>query len=228
MKVVILAGGFGTRLSEYTKVLPKPMVTINGKPILLHIMKQYAKYGYKDFYIALGYKGEIIKKYFENKKISNWKINLIDTGLKTMTGGRLKRLKKYLKGQTFLLTYGDGVSNVNIKKLVKFHKKNKKTVTLTAVRPPARFGAIKLQGNKVSYFKEKSKMDEGWINGGYFVMEPKIFDYLKNDKTFLEREPMEKVSKKKQLVAFRHYSFWQCVDTIRDKEILEKLLKKSK
>lgn len=189
-------------------------------------MQHYAKYGYKDFYIALGYKGKIIKKYFENKKISNWNINLIDTGLKTMTGGRLKRLEKHLKDQTFLLTYGDGVSNVNIKKLVKFHKKNKKTVTLTAVRPPARFGAIKLKGNKVSYFKEKSKMDEGWINGGYFVMEPKIFDYLKNDKTFLEREPMEKVSKKKQLVAFKHYSFWQCVDTIRDKEILEKLLKK--
>ena len=228
MKIVILAGGFGTRISEYTKTIPKPMIKINNKPLILLIMQQYAKYGYKDFYIALGYKGEIIKKYFENKKISNWKINLIDTGLKTMTGGRLKRLKKYLKGQTFLLTYGDGVSNVNIKKFLKFHKKNKKTVTLTAVRPPARFGAIKLKGNKVSYFKEKSKMDEGWINGGYFVMEPKIFDYLKNDKTFREREPMEKVSKKKQLVAFKHYSFWQCVDTIRDKEILEKLLKKSK
>ena len=228
MKIVILAGGLGTRISEYTKTIPKPMIKINNKPLILLIMQHYAKYGYKDFYIALGYKGKIIKKYFENKKISNWNINLIDTGLKTMTGGRLKRLEKHLKDQTFLLTYGDGVSNVNIKKLVKFHKKNKKTVTLTAVRPPARFGAIKLKGNKVSYFKEKSKMDEGWINGGYFVMEPKIFDYLKNDKTFLEREPMEKVSKKKQLVAFRHYSFWQCVDTIRDKEILEKLLKKSK
>ena len=228
MKIVILAGGLGTRISEYTKTIPKPMIKINNKPLILLIMQHYAKYGYKDFYIALGYKGKIIKKYFENKKISNWNINLIDTGLKTMTGGRLKRLEKHLKDQTFLLTYGDGVSNVNIKKLVKFHKKNKKTVTLTAVRPPARFGAIKLKGNKVSYFKEKSKMDEGWINGGYFVMEPKIFDYLKNDKTFLEREPMEKVSKKKQLVAFKHYSFWQCVDTIRDKEILEKLLKKSK
>ena len=226
MKIVILAGGLGTRISEYTKTIPKPMIKINNKPLILLIMQHYAKYGYKDFYIALGYKGKIIKKYFENKKISNWNINLIDTGLKTMTGGRLKRLEKHLKDQTFLLTYGDGVSNVNIKKLVKFHKKNKKTVTLTAVRPPARFGAIKLKGNKVSYFKEKSKMDEGWINGGYFVMEPKIFDYLKNDKTFLEREPMEKVSKKKQLVAFKHYSFWQCVDTIRDKEILEKLLKK--
>ena len=227
MKIVILAGGLGTRISEYTKTIPKPMIKINNKPLILLIMQHYAKYGYKDFYIALGYKGKIIKKYFENKKISNWNINLIDTGLKTMTGGRLKRLEKHLKDQTFLLTYGDGVSNVNIKKLVKFHKKNKKTVTLTAVRPPARFGAIKLKGNKVSYFKEKSKMDEGWINGGYFVMEPKIFDYLKNDKTFLEREPMEKVSKKKQLVAFKHYSFWQCVDTIRDKEILEKLLKKN-
>ncbi len=226
MKVVILAGGLGTRISEYTKTIPKPMININKRPLILLIMKHFAKYGFKDFYIALGHKGEIIKKYFKTKRFKDWKVNLIETGQKTMTGGRLKRLKKYLDKETFLLTYGDGVSNVNLKKLVKFHKKNKKILTLTAVRPPARFGAIKLKGNKVTYFKEKSKIDEGWINGGFFVMEPKIFKFLKNDKTFLEREPMEEISKKNELVAFKHINFWQCVDTIRDKEILEKILKK--
>ena len=226
MKVVILAGGLGTRISEYTKTIPKPMININKKPLILLIMKHFAKYGFKNFYIALGYKGEIIKKYFKTKKFKDWKVNLIETGQKTMTGGRLKRLKKYLGKETFLLTYGDGVSNVNLKQLVKFHKKNKKILTLTAVRPPARFGAIKIKGNKVTYFKEKSKIDEGWINGGFFVMEPKIFKCLKNDKTFLEREPLEKISKKNELVAFKHYKFWQCVDTKRDKEILEKILKK--
>ena len=171
MKVVILAGGFGTRLSEYTNVIPKPMIKINGKPLIYYIMKIYAKHGFKDFYIALGYKGKIIKKFFKNNKF-NWKINLIETGLKTMTGGRLKRLSKYLKDETFLMTYGDGVSDINIKKLIKFHKKNKKEVTMTAVRPPARFGAIKIKKNFVTYFKEKSKLDESWINGGFFVMEP--------------------------------------------------------
>ena len=226
MKVVILAGGLGTRISEYTKTIPKPMININNKPLILLIMKHFAKYGFKDFYIALGYKGNVIKKYFQKKKFPDWKINLIDTGEKTMTGGRLKRLKKYLIKETFLLTYGDGVSNVNLKKLISFHKRNKKTITLTAVRPPARFGAIKLKGNKVTYFKEKSKMDEGWINGGFFVMEPKIFKFLKNDKTFLEREPMENLSKRNELMAFKHYKFWQCVDTKRDKEILEKILKR--
>ncbi len=226
MKVVILAGGLGTRISEYTKTIPKPMININKKPLILHIMKHFAKYGFNNFYIALGYKGEIIKKFFKTKKFKDWKINLIETGQKTMTGGRLKRLKKHLDKETFLLTYGDGVSNVNLKKLVKFHKKNKKILTLTAVRPPARFGAIKLKGNKVTYFKEKSKIDEGWINGGFFVMEPKIFKFLKNDKTFLEREPMENLSKRNELMAFKHYKFWQCVDTKRDKEILEKILKR--
>tara|TARA_B100001057_G_scaffold55520_1_gene49347 strand:- start:955 stop:1635 length:681 start_codon:yes stop_codon:yes gene_type:complete len=226
MKVVILAGGLGTRISEYTKTIPKPMININKKPLILLIMKHFAKYGFKNFYIALGYKGEIIKRYFKTKKFKDWKINLIETGQKTMTGGRLKRLKKHLDKETFLLTYGDGVSNVDLKKLVKFHKKNKKILTLTAVRPPARFGAIKLKGNKVTYFKEKSKVDEGWINGGFFVMEPKIFKFLKNDKTFLEREPMENLSKRNELMAFKHYKFWQCVDTKRDKEILEKILKR--
>ena len=228
MKVVILAGGFGTRISEYTKTIPKPMIKINNKPLILLIMQQYAKYGFKDFYIALGYKGQIIKNFFKKKIFKDWNINLIDTGQNTMTGGRLARLKKYLGQKTFLLTYGDGVSNVNIKKLVNFHKKKKKILTLTAVRPPARFGAIKLKGNFVTYFKEKSKTDAGWINGGYFVVEPKIFKYLKGDKTFLEREPLEKISKEKQLVAFKHNDFWQCVDTVRDKEILEKILKTKK
>ena len=195
MKVVILAGGFGTRLSEYTKTIPKPMVKVKGKPLLFHIMSQYAKYGFKDFYIALGYKGNVIKNYFKDNSFK-WNIKLIDTGLHTMTGGRLKRLTKYLKDESFLMTYGDGVSNINIKKLVNFHKKNKKKVTLTAVRPPARFGAIKITKNNVTYFKEKSKLDEGWINGGYFVIHPSFLKYIKSDKTFLEKEPLEIICKK--------------------------------
>ena len=227
MKVVLLAGGFGTRLSEYTKTIPKPMIDIGGKPMLLHIMKLYAKYGFKDFYIALGYKGEMIKKFF-NKKFFDWNINLIETGKNTMTGGRLKRLKKYIGKETFMMTYGDGLSNVNLKKLLKFHKKNKKLVTLTAVRPPARFGAIKLKGQRVSYFKEKSRLDEGWINGGFFVMEPEFLKYIKNNNTYLEREPLEIVTKKKQLAAFRYKGFWQCMDTKRDKDKLNKIFSQKK
>ena len=225
MKIVILAGGLGTRISEYTKIIPKPMIRINKKPIIYYIMKHYSNYGFKDFYIALGYKGHIIKKYFKKNNFG-WNINLIDTGQKTMTGGRLKRLKKHLGNEPFMLTYGDGLSNVNIKKLLTFHKKNKKLVTLTAARPPARFGAIKILGNKVKYFKEKSKLDEGWINGGFFVFEPEIFKYLKNDSTFLEREPLSKLGKQKKLNAYRHNGFWQCMDTLRDKEIIEKLIHK--
>ena len=227
MKVVLLAGGFGTRLSEYTKTIPKPMVDVAGKPMLIHIMRLYAKHGFKNFYIALGYKGEMIKKYF-NKNFFDWNINLIETGKNTMTGGRLKRLEKHLGNGTFMLTYGDGISNLNLKKLLKFHRKNKKLVTLTAVRPPARFGAIKLKGNNVSYFKEKSKLDEGWINGGFFVMEPKFLNYIKSDSTYLEREPLEKISKIKQLTAFKHEGFWQCMDTKRDKENLNKIFKNKK
>ena len=227
MKVILLAGGFGTRLSEYTKTIPKPMISIGGKPILLRIMKLYAKYGFKDFYIALGYRGAVIKKFF-NKKFFDWNINLIETGKNTMTGGRLKRLKKYIGKETFMMTYGDGLSNVNLKKLFKFHKKNKKLVTLTAVRPTARFGALKLKGQYVSYFKEKSKLDEGWINGGFFVMEPEFFKFIKNDNTYLEREPLEKVTKKRQLAAFKHEGFWQCLDTKRDKDKLNKIIKKKK
>jgi len=225
MKVIILAGGFGSRISEYTKTIPKPMIKIKNKPILHHIMDHYSKFGHKEFYIALGYKGEVIKKYFKNKKIPNWKINLIETGKNTMTGGRLKKFEKIINNETFMITYGDGLSDVNINKLVKFHKKNKKIATLTAVRPPARFGAVKLNGNKVSYFKEKSKLDEGWINGGFFVMEPTIFKYISGNKTFLEKEPLVNISKKKELVAFRHEGFWQCMDTKRDKELLEKNFK---
>tara|TARA_B100000795_G_C22804467_1_gene443946 strand:- start:1057 stop:1737 length:681 start_codon:yes stop_codon:yes gene_type:complete len=224
MKVVILAGGFGTRISEYTKTIPKPMIVINKKPIIIHIMEHYAKHGFTDFYIALGYKGSVIKEYFKNKKFE-WNINLINTGLKTMTGGRLKRLKKLLGKETFLMTYGDGLSDVNLTELLKFHKRNKKLVTLTAVRPPARFGAIKFKGNKVKTFKEKDKMDEGWINGGFFVMEPDFLNLIKNDKTFLEKEPLEKVSSQGQLIAFKHKGFWQCMDSKRDKDKLEQILK---
>jgi glucose-1-phosphate cytidylyltransferase len=225
MKVVILAGGFGTRISEYSKTIPKPMIEVKKKPILVRIMEHYSKFGFNDFYIALGYKGNVIKQYFKRKKF-NWKINLIDTGLNTMTGGRLKRLKKYIKNDRFFLTYGDGLSNVDIKKLLKFHKKNKNLITLTAVRPPARFGAIKLSGNKVKVFKEKDIMDEGWINGGFFVIEPKFLDYIKGNNTFLEKEPLEKASKQGELFAFKHNGFWQCMDTKRDKDKLEKILKK--
>jgi len=228
MKVVILAGGFGTRLSEYTGTIPKPMVPVGGRPILEHIIKIYSKYGHKDFYIALGYKGNIIKKYFKKKKFKNIKINLIETGINTYTGGRVLRLKKYLKNETFLLTYGDGVSDININKLIKFHKKNKKMVTVTAVRPPARFGALEIRGNKVTKFKEKNIVGESWINGGFFVVNPEFFKFLKNDSTILERLPLEKVTKIKQLSAFKHPGFWQCMDHKSDKDILDKMIKQKK
>jgi|TARA_B100000902_G_scaffold183990_1_gene176581 glucose-1-phosphate cytidylyltransferase len=228
VKVVILAGGMGTRISEYTKSLPKPMIKISGIPIIHRIIKHYINYGHKEFIIAIGYKGQIIKKYFKKNKFGeNIKINVVNTGLKTMTGGRLKRLKKYLN-ETFMLTYGDGLSNINLSKLIKFHKKKKKLVTITAVRPPARFGALKITGDKVKYFREKNSLDEGWINGGFFVIEPSFLKFIKNDETFLEKEPFLKLTKKKQLMAFKHKGFWQCMDTLRDKEILEKTIKKNK
>ena len=227
MKVVILAGGLGTRISEYTKTIPKPMIPINSVPILIHLINHYRRYDFNEFYIAVGYKSKVIKEYFKKNKLKNCKINIIDTGLKTMTGGRLKRLSKYLDKDTFLMTYGDGLSNVNLKNLIKFHKKKNKLMTLTAVRPPARFGAIKIINNKVKYFKEKSSLDEGWINGGFFVIEPEIFKYIKSDKTYLERSPLEKIASMGKLSAFKHYVFWQCMDTLRDKEILEKKLKKN-
>jgi len=227
MKVVILAGGLGSRLSEYTQTIPKPMVKIINTPIIVHIMKHYAKYGFKDFIIATGYKSKIIKNFFK-KKIKDWNVRIVNTGKNTMTGGRIKRLKKIINQETFMLTYGDGLSNVNLNSLLRFHKKNKNVATLTAVRPPARFGAIKIHGAKVTYFKEKSNLDEGWINGGFFIFEPKIFNYLKNDNTYLEREPMQMISKKKKLGAFKHRGYWQCMDTKRDKEILEKSIREKK
>ena len=225
MKCVILAGGRGTRISELTDKIPKPMIKIAGKPILYHIMKHYSKYGFKDFIVAAGYKKNIIIDFFKRKKIPNCRVKVVDTGLNTMTGGRLKRLEKYLKNETFMLTYGDGLSNVNLKRLLKFHKKHKKISTLTSTRPPARFGAIKINGNQVTYFKEKSKLDEGWINGGFFVFEPEIFKFIRGDHTYLEREPLQNISKKKQLYAYKHYGFWQCMDTLRDKELLEQIFK---
>ena len=246
MKIVLLAGGYGSRLSEETSIKPKPMVEIGGIPILEHIMNWYMSYGFYEFIICLGYKGSDIISYFkdynfknsscvisENGKIETlntnkkpWKIILAQTGVKTQTAGRLKKVSKYLsKEEDFMMTYGDGLSNVNLKKLLKFHKKNKKLVTLTAVRPPARFGALKLKGEKVSYFKEKSKLDEGWINGGFFVMEPKFLNFIKNDKTFLEQEPFKILTKKNELLAFKHEGFWQCMDTLRDKKILEDKVK---
>ena len=225
LKVVILAGGYGTRLSEYTKTIPKPMVKIKGIPIIKHIINHYKKFGFQKFIIASGYKGEVIKNYFKNTKKN---IKVINTGLNTMTGGRVKRLKSHLFDQPFLMTYGDGLSDVNLNSLLKFHRKSKNIATLTAVRPPARFGAIKLKKDKVTYFKEKSSLDEGWINGGFFVFEPKVFKYLKTDNTYLEREPLQIISKKKKLGAFKHKGFWQCMDTKRDKIILEKSIKQKK
>ena len=220
MKVVILAGGFGTRLPEYTDTIPKPMIKIGEQPILEHIMNSYSKFDFKEFIIALGYKGELIKEHFKSHK-NKWKVNLVDTGQNTMTGGRLKRLKEVIGNETFMLTYGDGLSNINLKELLEFHKKNKKIVTVSAVRPPARFGFIKFKDDKVLSFKEKSKLDVGWINGGFFVMEPKFLDYIKGDSTYLEREPLEKIAKEGNMCAYKHSGFWQFMDTLRDKIVLE-------
>lgn len=226
MKVVILAGGMGTRMAECTKTVPKPMIKISGIPILVRIMEHYYSYGFNDFYIALGYKGNVIRKFFRLHKFPNFKIKLIETGKNTMTGGRLKKLKKYLGNDTFMMTYGDGLSDVNLNKLVNFHKKNNKLVTMTAVRPPARFGAIKFEGDNVKTFKEKSKLDEGWINGGFFVIEPEFLKFIKNDNSYLEKEPLGIVAKKKELLGFKHKGFWQCMDTKRDRDYLEKIFKK--
>lgn len=226
MKVVILAGGKGSRLSELTKSIPKPMVKILNTPIIVRIIKHYKKYGLKDFIIATGYKSFIIEKFFYKNSL-NVQIKVVNTGKNSMTGGRIKFLKKYLKSK-FMLTYGDGLSNVNIEKLLKFHDKSKNIATLTAVRPPARFGGIKISGKRVKYFKEKSKLDEGWINGGFFIMEPQILNFIKNSKTVLEQFPLEKLSKLKKLGAYKHNGFWQCMDTLRDKIILEDAVKNKK
>ena len=227
MKVVLLAGGLGTRLSEYTRTIPKPMVKIGGTPMLIHIMKLYAKYGFKDFYIALGYKGEIIKKFF-NKKFFDWNINLIETGKNTMTGGRLKRIKKFIGNETFMMTYGDGLSNINLKKLLNFHKKGSKTITVTAVRPPARFGELVIENDYVKSFKEKPQTNHGWINGGFFVADYNFFDLIKGDRDILEKKPLEKALKLGELNAFKHYGFWKCMDTVRDREVLKEIYKKNK
>jgi len=227
MKVIILAGGLGTRISEYTKSVPKPMILVNNTPILVHIMKHFSRYGFNEFIIAIGYKGELIQKYFKKNKFKNWKVDVVKTGKNTMTGGRLKRLEKLLsKNKEFFLTYGDGVSNIDLNKLLKFHNKHNKIATISTVRPPARFGFIKLNKNKVNCFREKSSLDQGWINGGFMIFNNKIFKYLKNDQTYLERDPLEKLSNKGQLYAFKHYGFWQCMDTLRDKELLEKSIRK--
>ena len=223
MKVVILAGGFGTRLSEYTDSIPKPMVPIGGKPILEHIMDIYSHYGHREFYIALGYKGDVIQDYFKKIK-KNWKINLIETGSDTLTGGRLKRLEKYLSKESFLLTYGDGISNININDLIKFHRSHNKIVTISAVRPPARFGSLSLEGSDVLKFKEKTQLGESWINGGFFVINPTFFKFLKDDNTVLEKEPLEEITQLKEIKAFRHEGFWQCMDHKLDKDYLEQLI----
>ena len=224
MKVVILCGGLGTRLAEETRTKPKPMVYIGHKPIIWHLIKYYYSYGYNDFILATGYKSKIINNFFKKNKIKGCNIFLKYTGKETLTGGRLLRLQKYLGNDDFLLTYGDGLSNINIKKLIKFHKKNKAIVTVSAVRPPVRFGELSISKNDTVYaFKEKPQSGKNWINGGFFVVKSHIFNYLKNDKTVLERTPLASLAVKKKLKAFKHYSFWQCMDTMRDKILLNKL-----
>ena len=228
MKVVILAGGLGTRLGEMTRKIPKPMVPVGGKPIIWHIMNLYAHYGHKDFYLALGYKANELIKYTKklSKKHPDWKINAVDTGLKTLTGGRAKQISKLIGNEACFLTYGDGVSNINLDKLLKFHKRNKKLATVSAVRPVARFGELHLKGNAVVSFKEKPQMQKGWINGGFFILEPGFFKLIQNNKIMLEREPIEKATQLGELVAYKHYGFWQCMDSPRDRAILENLYSK--
>ena len=244
MKVAILAGGLGTRLAEETEVKPKPMVEIGGRPILWHIMKHYHHYGHKDFVIALGYKGEVIKKYMvdysslysnitvdirsrdvkiHEGEIPDWKVELIDTGYMTATGGRIKRLQPYIGNNTFMLTWGDGVSDVDLKRLLEFHRHHAGLATMTAVRPPARFGHLEMEGDRIVEFSEKPQTSEGWINGAFFVLEPGIFDYIAGDDTQWEKEPLERLAKDGQLHAYIHSSFWQCMDTIRDRKLLEAL-----
>jgi glucose-1-phosphate cytidylyltransferase len=244
MKVVILAGGKGTRLAEETTVRPKPMVEVGGKPILWHIMKIYATRGYTEFLVACGYKGEWIKEYFHNFSVHSsdyfidlatgnrtvvngcgidWKIGLIDTGVETMTGGRLLRLRQWIGDEPFMVTYGDGLGDINICALAEFHRAHGKIGTVTAVRPPSRFGNLTLQGGAVCQFAEKPQTDEGWINGGFFVFNPEIFDYLENDDTILEKDPLEQLARERQLMAFRHTGFWQPMDTLREKLLLDSL-----
>ena len=244
VKAVILAGGLGTRISEETSSKPKPLIEIGGMPILWHIMKIYSSYGINDFIICCGYKGYMIKEYFANyslhmsdvtfdiknnsmevhhKSVEPWKVTLVDTGLDTLTGGRLGKVKKYVDDDTFCFTYGDGVADINISDLIKFHKNKKKTATVTAVQPPGRFGTLEIENDDVLKFKEKPAGDENWINGGFFVLEPNVFDYIKGDSTIWEREPLEKLSHQRSLSAYKHKGFWHMVDTLRDKNYLEEL-----
>ena len=226
MKCVILAGGKGTRISEYTKLIPKPMIKIGSKPIIEHIIKYYMKYGFKDFIIAGGYKYSIIKNYFKNRKnLAN--IRVINTGISSLTGKRLVELKKELT-DTFMLTYGDGLSDINLNELLKFHKKNKKKITMTAVHPPARFGELEIDNNLVKKFEEKPQLQKGWINGGFFVVEPKFLKLIGNKNVMLERSPMTKAVKTKNLAAFKHSGFWFCMDTLRDKKVLDTMIKMKK
>ena len=238
MKVIILAGGLGTRLSEYTKTIPKPMVKVAGYPLIIHIMNHYIKFGFNEFLIAAGYKGYVIKRYFKNYKKNGRTfkhkifkktcfITIVDTGLKTLTGGRLKRLENHIgNNEEFFFTYGDGISSINIKKLLLHHKKKKKKITVSAVRPPARFGELKLKNSKVIAFKEKPQTNEGWINGGFFVAKKNFLKLIKNDADILEKKPLEKATKQGELNAYKHYGFWKCMDTIRDKQVIEQALKK--
>ena len=245
LKVVILAGGLGTRLSEETDVKPKPMVEIGGRPILWHIMRHYGHYGLRNFVIALGYKGTVIKKYIADysslhsdltvdmgtgqvwrdsaEPILPWKVELVDTGNQSETGGRMKRLTNRIGNNTFMMTYGDGVSNVDLDALLDFHRSHGKLATMTVVRPPARFGHIEFDGSQITGFREKAQMDVGWINGGFFVLEPEVLDYIDGDLTKWEVEPLERIAADGQLMAYRHEEFWQCMDTLRDKIMLEKL-----
>lgn len=245
MKTIILAGGFGTRLSEYTKLIPKPMVEIGGKPIIWHIMNHYARYGYKDFVVALGYKGEVIKNYFLqyyaqnndftidlsngavnyiNEYTRDWRVTLVDTGAGSMTGGRVLRLKNIIGNEDFMLTYGDAVSNVDISQLVQRYKLAGKLAMVTAVHPTARFGELQVdEDDFVRSFKEKPQVNQGWINGGFFVLSPKVFDYIENDHTTFEAEPLERLAAEGQLKTYRHEGFWQCMDTARDRDMLNKM-----
>lgn len=244
MKVILLAGGFGTRLSEYTETIPKPMVTIGGRPILWHIMKTYAAFGHRDFYVALGYRADVIKEYFLHYRSLNsdftvdlksgavtphqvddadWRVTLVDTGLSSMTGGRVKRMQPFIKNEPFMLTYGDGVANIDLDRVLAFHKSHGKMVTVSAVRPGARFGELNMDGDSVSSFQEKPQMGHGWINGGFFIMQPEIFDFIDGDTTVLEREPLEGAARSGQLMAYRHEGFWQCMDTKRDRDLLEEM-----
>jgi|TARA_B110001469_G_C9631031_1_gene315668 glucose-1-phosphate cytidylyltransferase len=244
VKVIILAGGFGTRLSEYTETIPKPMVTVGGKPILWHIMRSYAYFGHKDFYLALGYKSEVIKEYFLNYRSLNadftvdlssgsvephqiddtdWRVTLVQTGLESMTGGRVKRLQSFIGNEPFMLTYGDGVADIDLDALLTFHKSHGKMVTISAVHPGARFGELEMKDQKVIAFQEKPQTGQGWINGGYFIIEPEFFELISNDSTVLEREPLEKAAEMGELMAYCHDGYWQCMDTKRDKDHLEEL-----